>query len=90
VKKKFPKFKRPRRETIQWLDHYSVDAWQEYEDAVQHSGGEFCESTGYVIDEDKDMVKMALSIGVGPDGKIHAAAQSFYILKICIIKRRVK
>ncbi len=79
-----------KRETIRWVDPDSEDAWQEVSHARNDPPAFICESTGYVLMESEDMLRMALTIGYAPDGQICAVAQTFSIPKTCILKRRVK
>jgi len=71
---------------IRWKDHCAEGAWADVE---KFHGPSTCYSVGWIQKEDDEGITVAANLGHDGDKKDHQSGNLQYILKSCIVERKI-
>lgn len=75
-----------KRKTVRWVDPYSREGWQCPEGASRSDSGMLCETTGYVLKDDRHGIKLAQSVSWF-NGALNSVADVMHIPRSAIVKK---
>ena len=56
--------------TITWIDACEVSRWKSFSDAIKIPDEVFCHTTGYFLNQTKDMITIAHTIGLSENNDV--------------------
>jgi len=73
------------RVTITWIDSLEIAGWKPLSEAIEIPDEVFCKTTGYFLNQTKDFITIAHTIGLSENNEVNGV---FHIPKTWIIKTK--